>query len=42
MVKNEVARLTEFVTRRLAAVLARSIQCVHAVKEDLRLATAKR
>jgi hypothetical protein len=42
MVKNEVVRLTELVTRGLeVAALARSIQGVHAVKEDLRLSTAK-
>jgi len=36
MVKNEVVRLTELVTRGLeAAVLARSIQGVRAVKEDI-------
>jgi osmotically-inducible protein OsmY len=45
-VKNGVVRLTGTVStgsRRLeAAVLARSIQGVRAVKDDLRLATAKR
>jgi osmotically-inducible protein OsmY len=44
-VKNGVVRLTGTVstgTRRLdAAVLARSIQGVRAVKDELRLATAK-
>jgi len=43
MVNNGIVRLTGIVTRRLkAAVLARSIQGVGAVKDDLRLATAKR
>ena len=45
-VKNGVVRLTGTVptgTRRLdAAVLARSIKGVRAIKDDLRLATAKR
>lgn len=40
--KNGIVRLTGIVSRRLeAAVLARSIQGVRAVKDDLRLPTAK-